>query len=395
MRYKLAIIDSHPIQYRAPLFKKISQTCANIDLIVYYCSDRGVTRKLDSEFNTTFKWDIPLLEGYRYKFLKNLIPFVPVEFLFNPVLALELKKERFDAVIIYGYASLNNWIIVLLAPILNIKVIFIGDTIISTERQSKVLSAIKKLLLKLFFGNIKSFLYVGSKSREFYQYHGISEERIFFTPCCVDNDFFINQVEKYRISREKIKKELGIPKELSVIMYASKMIPKKRPQDLLYAFKRINRKAALVFIGNGKLKPSLENYVKENQFKYIFFLGFKNQTELPRYYAIADIFVLPSSYEPWGLVVNEAMCAGLPVITTDRVAAAYDLVKNGENGYVLKVGDIESLAKLLEELASNAQKRRCMGLKSKGIISGWNYDVCVNGIIDALRFINSRPDLGK
>lgn len=381
MKYRLAIIDSHPIQYRVPLFKKLARS-PHVDLCVYYCSKVGAIEYHDQGFGIKLKWDTSLLEGYHYEFLRNysfLSSPNQTWGLFNPGIIKELKRGKYDAILIHGYYSITNRLIAFAAPFLKIPVIFIGETLLH-----KPFGIIKRSFLKLFFHNIKAFLYIGKKSFEFYRHLKIPQERLFFTPYSVDNDFFISEVDRWRSNKEQIKKEVGVLNDLPVILYVSKIIPRKRPQDLLEAFSKICTKAALVFVGEGKMRPLLERYVYKQGIKNVFFLGFKNQSELPLYYAIADIFVLPSSFEPWGLVVNEAMCASLPVISTYAVAASYDLVHHGDNGYVFSVGDINNLTKALDELITNPQKCKKMGARSLEIISGWNYDICTQGIVSAL-----------
>jgi glycosyltransferase involved in cell wall biosynthesis len=385
MKYKLLIIDSHPIQYRVPLFQRLARY-PQIDLRVCYCSNIGVTEYLDKGFGLNLKWDIPLLEGYRYEFLNNYSLFPPTNKpwgLFNPSVLSKLKKRKYDAVLIYGYLFLTNWLVSLAYCLREIPVILAGETLLFRRP-----GFVKKSLLRLFLKNIQACLYEGNKSLEFYKYFKISEKELFFLPCCVNNDFFITEVDKWQGMKEIMKRDNSIPRDFPVILYASKLIPRKRPLDLLKAFTELQTKAALIFVGDGELKPSLRDYADKHQIKNVFFPGFKNQSELPYYYAIADMFVLPSAYEPWGLVINEAMCAKLPIITTDKVAAAYDLVKEGKNGYVLKVGDIESLRKSLEILVLEANRRSEMGSESFKIISGWNYDLCIQGIIKALEFVN-------
>jgi len=122
--------------------------------------------------------------------------------------------------------------------------------------------------------------------------------------------------------------------------------------------------------------------------KDIYFPGFKNQTELPRYYTMADIFVLPSGIkETWGLVVNEAMCFKLPIIVSDLVGCGADLVKEGGNGYIFPVGDTGELSKYLTDLIGNPEKRERFGDKSFEVIENYNYEKDVAGVLKALKSI--------
>ena len=159
--------------------------------------------------------------------------------------------------------------------------------------------------------------------------------------------------------------------------------------DLLKAYSKIliEYQAALVFLGDGVLRSSLEAFVKANNFHNVYFTGFKNQTEMPELYALADILVLPSEIEPWGLVVNEAMCFGLPIIVSDKVGAGGNLVKSGVNGFIYSAGNIESLVSVLKILLADKNKMLDFGKASKELIKKWSYEEGINGILACLKMI--------
>ena len=132
------------------------------------------------------------------------------------------------------------------------------------------------------------------------------------------------------------------------------------------------------------MRAEAERYAAAHKLDLVRFCGFLNQTELPKAYVAADAFVLPSSYEPWGLVVNEAMCFGLPVIVSDRVGAAPDLVHKGSNGYIYPSGDVDALAASLAAVVRDPELCRRMGRQSKSLISSWGIDQTAAGVVDAL-----------
>ena len=154
-----------------------------------------------------------------------------------------------------------------------------------------------------------------------------------------------------------------------------------RAYELLIVGYRLSLTPALVFVGDGILRPELEKYVKDHKLFNVHFVGFKNQTELPNYYAISDVFVLPSGAgETWGLVANEAMCFDLPVIVSDAVGCGYDLVKQGKNGFVFPLGDIEKLTEYLFSILSGNYKQ-----KSFEIIKNYSHEKDIEGIRRALK----------
>jgi glycosyltransferase involved in cell wall biosynthesis len=143
----------------------------------------------------------------------------------------------------------------------------------------------------------------------------------------------------------------------------------------------------LLFVGDGEERRRLEERVRRLGWRSVLFLGFKNQSELPRYYDLCDVFVLPSEKEPWGLVVNEAMNAAKPVVVSDRVGCAPDLVRDGVNGFVFPAGDIGALAERLRRLTEDPELARRMGEESLRIIDKWNFDADVQGLLEALDYV--------
>lgn len=396
-KYKLAILTSHPIQYQAPLFKKLAEH-KDIDLVVYFKWNFGVKNSYDKEFGKEIKWDIPLLEGYKYKFLKNFSLKFSSDFWGQINIgiikeAYNLKKQNYNAIIVFGWNSFTNWLLFLIAFILGLPVFLISESPLNQELlKSKWKIKTKKAIFGTFFRFINAFLYIGEENKKFYQYYGVPDKKLFFVPYAVDNDRYIEASNKLKNKKNNLRKELGIDKDDIVIFFGGKLIEKKRPMDLLRAYHNIKTqnlklKISLLFVGDGILRSELEKYVKESNLENVHLVGFKNQTELPQYYAMADIFVLPSSMgETWGLMVNEAMCFGLPIIISDLVGCGSDLVKNGENGYIFPFGDIEKLSKCFEELVNNSKKGKLFGEKSFEIIQDYSYLKDIAGILTALDY---------
>jgi glycosyltransferase involved in cell wall biosynthesis len=158
---------------------------------------------------------------------------------------------------------------------------------------------------------------------------------------------------------------------------------------MLQAVERMKagNRVAVVFMGDGAERQALQRYVEDRGLQNVHFLGFVNQTRMPRIYGISYVFVLPSSYDPRGTVVNEAMACGLPVVITNMVGVwgEGDIVRDGENGFVYQVDDIDQLATILDTLAADPELRARMGTRSLAIIGTWNYDRDVEGILAALQ----------
>ena len=384
--HRLMVLTSHPIQYQAPLFRRLAEH-PRVDLTVYFCSDQGLAVSRDPEFGVSFKWDRPLLEGYSSRFLANVSPFRASTGLWraiNPGVVSHLWRGNFDAVLVHGYALATNWLGFAAARLRRTPILLHGETFERDPGQSGPRRWAKRAALGALFRQVAAFLPIGSKSVEFYESFGVSRERMFLTPYSVDNDFFIAEAERLTGRRDALKAELGIARDVPVCLYLSKLIPRKRPMDCLQAFEPLQDRAALVFVGDGERRPALEGYVRDRGIRNVHFMGFRNQSELSRFYALADVFLLPSAFETWGLVVNEAMCFGLPVVVADGAACSFDLVRDGENGYVVPTGDVATLAGRLETLVGDSELRRRMGRRSSEMIATWGHRECVDGIVGAL-----------
>ena len=388
-KYRLGVLLHHPIHYHAPLMRELAKD-PEIDLRVFFCFDHGVRRRRDPELGVEYTWDVPLLEGYAYEFLRNWSPWAstaPIKGVFNPGIWPAIRNGGFDAFWVHGYVSPTVWLGIAAAKAQGTAVFMRGESTLLYPRAAMV-RAVKNLGLRSLFGAVDVFLTIGSRNAEFYRAHGVAENRMVLTPYCVDNESFFAarqaDPEMGRCTRER----LGIRPSDPVILFVGKLIERKRPADLLRAYESLVRahpRATLVFVGDGAERNDLVAQAKERGLDRVHFVGFKNRSEMSAYYACADMFVLPSMHDPWGLVINEAMCFSLPVVAADLVGAVTDLVRNGENGFSFAAGDVEGLAECLRPLLADADLRRRMGARSEEIVRAWGYAECVAGVKTALR----------
>jgi glycosyltransferase involved in cell wall biosynthesis len=288
----------------------------------------------------------------------------------------------------YGYIRLTDIMALTAARLTGTPVLFRGDVLLKDPGHGLKLR-LREYYLRLWCQSISVALPVGSLAEQFYIHYGMEREKVVFAPYAVNNEFFFQECAKWRAQKADLKKNLGIAEDLPVILYVALMRPFKRPFDMVYAIEQLSSASvALVMVGGGPEYPRLESYCKQRKIRNVFLVGPKNQRELPKYYAMADIFVMPSGVgETWGLVINEAMCCGLPVIASNVIPSAVDLVKHGENGFIFQAGDVEELAGFLERLITDPILRQKMGLRSKEIISSWNYDADVAAILHALEIV--------
>lgn len=397
--YRLAILNTHPIQYFAPLYKRIAQE-PEIDLTVYYCSHQGINEYTDPDFGKSIKWDLPLLEGYRYRFLPNLRRRDQVNggtSLINPGIIKEIGKGRYDVLWLHGYTFISDWLALATARLSGTKIFYRSESSLSYDSRvdrPRSVRLLKPLLLRSLFKQINCFLAIGTLNKEFYLHYGARPEQIYHVPYAVDNEYFASKVSDCREQREAIRAAMGIGVNDIVFLFAAKMTPRKSPLELLQAYARLgdSPNKAIIMAGDGELRAELEAYVEKHKLSGVHFVGFLNQSELPKYYAVSDVFVRADGLYKgdWGLTVNEAMAAELAIIASDSIGVTTDLVKPEENGIVVRFGDTEDLARAMGRMVGDPEACRRMGKRSAEIISGWGFDQCVKGVLNALYSIDQR-----
>ena len=214
---------------------------------------------------------------------------------------------------------------------------------------------------------------------------GIPDDRLVLTPYVVDNDWWINQAEK--ADRREQRRAWGLPERVAVVLFCAKLQPWKRPFDILNAFAQADVAGShLVFAGEGPLLPLLESRVRAlGVAERVHFLGFINQSQLPALYCASDLLVLPSEYDAFGVVVNEAMLCGCPVIVSDRVGAGPDLVSAGQNGHIFPCGDVDQLAALLRDVLSDRARLKRMGDAARLRMATWSPKENIDALIQAVR----------
>jgi glycosyltransferase involved in cell wall biosynthesis len=369
-----------------------------IDLTVLFCSEWGLRPYRDQGFGRDVQWDVPLLGGYRSTFLRNwswrpgLDRFWGV---LNPSVVQWIVTQRYDAVLVYGWARATNLLAIGAALASNMPLLLRGETNLLNSLPS-FKRRFKAAVLKPLFAVTSGFLSIGRHNTEFYRAWGVPAGKIYLTPYSVDNDYWLAQAAQFSACKSQLKGDLGFGPETPVILFSGKLISTKRPLDLLQAFESVSKRlpCGLVFLGDGQLRGQLEGYARDRGLTNVKFVGFKNQTEIAPYFAMSDVFVLPSGFEPWGLVVNEALCFGLPVIASDKVGATGDLVLPGVNGFIYPAEDVAALTAHLEELLLNPTLRQSAGRASRKLIQKWGIPQVVEGVLECLRgIVGSRTEL--
>ena len=255
---------------------------------------------------------------------------------------------------------------------------------------------IKNFIKHLLFFALRKichgWLVIGSANKDYYLAHGMKEETIFPMPYTVDNQYFREQAVAARTNQDVLRADLNLESGRPIILYASKFMERKRPKDLAEAVARLakdpkNRQPYLLMVGDGEQRAALEQQVQDLGIEgSVRFTGFRNQSELPSFYSLCDVFVLPSLLEPWGLAVNEVITAGRAVVASDQVGAVFDLIRDGENGHVFPAGDVDALTTSLSHIVSDPDISEKMGQRSLEIIENWGFREDIEGLKSGLDY---------
>jgi glycosyltransferase involved in cell wall biosynthesis len=389
--HRLAIVASHVIQYQDPFFRLLARE-PDIDLTVLYCSRAGAETYRDEDMRTSLQWDVPLLEGYRHVFLRNLARDPNAGFwrLVNPGIAPALVRGEYDAVIfMLGWGTFSAMLGIIACRLLGIPFFLYGDSSFPPP-ETTPRARLRARAIRALFGITTGFMTSGVLNAEYYGHYGANRSRFFLLPWAVDNDRFAAESRMAPEERTALRERYGMPSDAIAILFSAKLVPRKDPMTLLQAYKRMRMRgrASIVFMGDGILREPLESYAREHGLsERVVFAGFVNQREIPKHYAMCDVFVLPSLYEPRGAVINEAMVCGLPVVVTDHCGSIGDIVLAEDNAFVYQAGDAAELASYLDRLVEDDALRARMGRRSREIIDGWNFARGVEGVREALQAI--------
>jgi glycosyltransferase involved in cell wall biosynthesis len=391
--FRLAVVNSHPIQYFAPLYAYLNKD-PKLEITALYCSDSSLRGGMDPGFKQPVKWDVDLLAGYASVFLGSRArQRTPGGFwsLICPEAWKEIRSGCYDGVLVHGYGFAAFVLAMLAAKSKGLPVFVRSETHLDLKRSSWK-KRFRDTVLSLVYRHFDGFFAIGSANRKYYMSLGVPVSKIFDVPYTVDNDRFIASANISSTERSEIRSKYGLPPDRTVVLYASKFMPRKHPDVVIRAVAELSRlgiETSLFMVGTGEMAEQLRSLVESLGLRNVVFGGFVNQTELPRIYAASDVFVLPSEDEPWGLIVNEVMCAGVPVVVSSEVGCVPDIVEDGVNGWHILAGDVPSLVTALKKLLSDQSVREGMGRASQSIIRGWSYERCRIGILAAVNHVES------
>ncbi|MES2267312.1 MAG: glycosyltransferase family 4 protein [Bacteroidota bacterium] len=366
---KLAILVTHPIQYYSPVFKLLARR-NRIAINVFYTVGEQPANNYDHGFGKNLTWDIPLLDGYPYEWIKNTSADPGSHHpkgIINPTLIDQIKLYQPDAILIFGW-NYHSHLKVMRHFKTTVPIYFRGDsTLLDSTNPLKAI--VKTMYLKWVYKHVDHAFYVGTNNKAYFKKYGLKDNQLSFAPHAIDNDRF--EIDR-RLEASQLRQNLGLKDDDLLVLFAGKFEHKKSPLLLLNTFLQLNKpNLHLLFTGNG----ILETQLKVTQSPNVHFMDFQNQTYMPVVYQACNLFCLPSNGpgETWGLAVNEAMACSKAILVSDKVGCAVDLVKPNYNGAIFKSGDVKSLLNNLIKLTGAATSLDELGKHSGTAIKNWNF----------------------
>lgn len=372
---KVALIHNIIAPYRIPLFEELSKD-QNINLLVYFTDVSEKNREWNVDYNFSFN----------YKILPKITLNLGKETFYhiNPTIIKELYCGKFDIIISTGYSSFTTQAAFFLAKLLKIPFILWSG---STEYEPSLFRTLSLPLIKHIVKNSDAFIAYGTRAKKYLVRHGAPEDKVFISFNTVDTKFFKEEYLSLKDNKYNLRRKLGFDNKY-IVLYVGQLIERKGLKYLLEAHKKLTERydVGLLLIGNGKQKSELIDLCGIDNINNVYFVDFVQKKGLPIYYSIADIFVLPSVEEVWGLVINEAMACGLPVITTTNVGASEDLVVNGNNGYTVKPKNASEIYNSMLSILDNAYVNS-MGEQSLLLIDQFTIENASQAFLNAIDYL--------
>lgn len=385
---KLAIISSHPIQYNAPLFALLAEK-GEFELRVYYTwGEDAVKPKYDPDFCKVIEWDIPLLNGYSYQFMKNVAKQPGSHHFFgidNPILIEDIEEWGADVVWIWGW-SFKSHLNALRYFHGKIPVWFRGDSTLLDETKGFTLKTLLRgMLLKWVYLYVDRAFFVGEHNKKYFLKFGLKENQLVRAHHVVDVDRFGVWNDEDALKLEVWKSELGIKPDDFVILFAGKFESKKNPNFIISLAKQLKSdRFKFVMVGNGVLESEINGVAKLD--KRIIVLPFQNQSMMPMTYRLGDVFVLPSvgPGETWGLAMNEALACGIPVFGSKKCGGSIDLLDDS-CGLIFEPNDNTAVVQLLNALSSDIDRLNELKENASKRAQEFHYSKVVDAVNQQIR----------
>jgi len=397
-KIRVCIIGYVPTPYRVPFYNLLVKKYNKYNFKVFFFTKLEPSRLWDLD-KYRFEFEYECLKGMAIKYRKKDGDLCILYINFS--LFKKLFAFRSDIIVSTGHNSLTSAFALFYAKIFRTPfVLWFEQTLLSEPKKKFLGRFVRGLAKKIFINFSDAYIVPGSLAKEYLVRNGARDDRIFISPYAIDLEYFTNQVKESALKKEEVKRCLKLNSENKCIVFAGQLIWRKGVFTLLDAYNLLSveekKKTYLLLLGSGMLEEQIKQYCRENNLENVLMPGYKQQDELIKYFDISDIFVLPSRYDTWGMVVNEAMACGLPVIVTKGVGASGDIVVNGVNGYIVNVDNPQELYLAIKKMLDDEELTAKMSKKSIEIISSWTLDRAVRGFDDAImRIIHEKSNIAN
>jgi glycosyltransferase involved in cell wall biosynthesis len=372
---RLVILTEIISPYRIPLFNALARDAAVCPHVIFL-SDTDPNLRKWRVYKEEIRFSYQILPSWRRRLGKFNV-------LLNWKVADALDQSSPDAILCGGYSYLASWQVLCWAQSHKIPLLLWSESNIQDARRGH---APVELLKLEFLRRCAGFVVPGQSARDYLLAQKIREERIFVAPNGVDNDLFGSLAAEARKDANANRRRLGLPDRY--VLFVGRLVPEKGIFDLLCAYARleeqVRQELGLVFVGDGIARQELQKRASEISVGEIRLAGFAHREQLPSYYALAEMLVLPTYTDPWGLVVNEAMACGLPVIVSQVAGSVRDLVREGWNGLLIPPRNVASLSSAIRDLAVQPELRASMGVRATSHITNFSpqqWSVSIAGAI--------------
>jgi glycosyltransferase involved in cell wall biosynthesis len=382
---RLFYLDDIPTPYRLSTQRRLAATWGT-EFKIAYCATSEPGRNWSLDFSGL---DVEFLAGFQFRLPRQVNPF---SFKFNVSVLRSIRAYCPDIVIVSGYVHPTVHLAARWCRQHQIPYAIASESTARSSVNAGLKWYLKKQVVFSMISGMSFGLPTGKEAADYLRTLGAGAAPMYYFPNTTDTTRTKAEAEKAKTEGQRLRVELGIMEASKIVLFVGRMIDAKRPKDLLAAFGRLDRRigANLVFVGDGPLLSELKSLSGGDQ-RVVFAGWTENYQKTLALMAISSVLVLPSQNEPWGAVVNECMAMGTPVIASDRVGAAIELLEHGVNGLIYPVGDICTLERLIELLLQDDDVQVRMGKAAQYAATEKGIDYAVANFLDGVDYALSTP----
>jgi 1,2-diacylglycerol 3-alpha-glucosyltransferase len=383
MRRRLVIVTEIISPYRIPLFNELAKH-PRIDLHVIFLAATDPGLRQWQVYKEEIRFSYNILPSWRKRIGSYNV-------LLNSGVGRALRSAAPQAILCGGYNYVASWQALGWANARRTPFLLWSESNLQDQRRGH---SLVEFLKDKFIRRCAVFVVPGQSARQYLLSRNVKDERIFTAVNAVDNALFAAAAGEARRHESESRAQCGLPDRY--ILFVGRLVEEKGVLDLLSAYAKLDaqlrRDVGLVFVGDGAERTKLRQRAESISPGVVRFPGFAQREQLGTYYAMAEMMILPTHTDPWGLVVNEAMACGLPVIVSRAAGCAVDLVKENWNGLVVPTGDIPALAAAIARLLADRSECARMGANSMELISQYSLAASSSGIAAAVAASETADD---